>query len=231
MRQKRQKANGKRNTKHDDRYIIILVTMAESMLPSLLITFVGDSDIDRWPNDLLPSIEKAEVTVHGSSGATLRQILPTVEACLCGNRADRLVLVVCAGENDIGDSIPLPESEQSLKRLLEITFNRPDADNTHLIFLGPKFEPWLHDDPQSRKQYVQMARAFERCCRDFTRSSNVTFVDCLGMFCGESGNQPGAVLGGRAVADPRYFHSDQLHLSADGYRIWKDVVEHCIGKL
>ena len=51
------------------------------------------------------------------------------------------------------------------------------------------------------------------------------------MFCGESANIPGATLGGKAKAEPVYFSSDQLHLSEEGYRIWKRVVEERLSEL
>jgi lysophospholipase L1-like esterase len=51
------------------------------------------------------------------------------------------------------------------------------------------------------------------------------------MFCGESGNVPGAALGGKAKAEPHYFDSDRLHLSYEGYQVWKGVVENHLSKI
>ena len=204
-------------------------TMADHTLqPSMHIAFVGDSDISRWPKELAPSIQRATVSIQGYSGAILNQIVPAVEACLLERyKADLVVLVICPGENDFGEGYSFIKSEQAFERLLEITFNRDNREMIRLIFLGPKFEPWLADDADSRKQYVKMSMTFERCCKDHTLSRLISFIDCLPMFCGESGTQPGAVLGGRALAERRYFDSDQIHLSQDGYGIWKQVIEDC----
>jgi lysophospholipase L1-like esterase len=211
---------------------MIDMTMADHASPpskSLHVALVGDSDIDHWPEILLPSIERATVSVKGYSGATLNQIVKHAEASLLENRrAGLLFLVACAGENDIGEGISLAKSQRAFERLLEISFNRPAPENIRLIFLGPKLEPWLEDDPDARKQYVRMSLAFAGYCKDHPMSQSISFIDCLTMFCGESGQQPGAVLGGKAVAEQRYFQSDQLHLANDGYRIWKEVVEDCI---
>jgi lysophospholipase L1-like esterase len=189
------------------------------------VALVGDSDIDHWPDAFRPSIKGATVSIKGFSGATLGPIVKHAEASLLENNgAGILFLVVCAGENDIGEGISLAKSQRAFERLLDTTFNQ----TVRLIFLGPKFEPWHQDDPDARKQYVRMSKALALCCMDHPMSQFITFIDCLTMFCGESGQQPGAVIGGRAVAEQRYFQSDQLHLSNDGYRIWKEVVEHCI---
>jgi lysophospholipase L1-like esterase len=207
-----------------------MMTDHSSSSPSTLfhVALIGDSDIDHWPERLLPSIEGATVSIKGYSGATLDQIVKHAEASILENEADLLFLVACAGENDIGEGIPLIKSERAFERLLEIAFNLPDPETIRLIFLGPKFEPWLQDDPDARKQYIRMSLAFERYCKGNPRSQFISFIDCLTMFCGESGQQPGAVLGGKAIAEQRYFQPDQLHLGHDGYQIWKEVVEDCI---
>lgn len=48
------------------------------------------------------------------------------------------------------------------------------------------------------------------------------------MFCGDSANQPGALMGGQAIPEARYFDNDQLHLSDEGYKIWKEILEQKI---
>jgi len=123
----------------------------------------------------------------------------------------------------------------------------------HLIVLGPKLEPWLENDASSRKEYIQLSKRMQFLCEKQQKWSllvgiSITYVDCLTMFCDCSQQQqqqqeekqhqhhsrrkkqkfpPGA---GWGVAKPnrRYFDRDELHLSRDGYQIWKDVVEEII---
>jgi lysophospholipase L1-like esterase len=152
------------------------------------------------------------------------------------NQDDGLILVVCAGENDIGQGIPLESSVQALQKVLDAAFTPPSgANNTtlhHLVFLGPKLEPWMNDDLDSKKSYSAMDRAFQRCCMENvpTMVNNLHYVDCLVMFCGETANVSGARLGGKAIAQEEFFDADQLHLNDSGYVIWKDVVEDMIIK-
>ena len=51
------------------------------------------------------------------------------------------------------------------------------------------------------------------------------FIDCLTLFCGETKDVPGALYGGKAVADDKYFKDDGLHLNDEGYKLWKDLLE------
>ena len=248
------------------------------------LVVVGDSDIAFWPKEFLPSPtddEWQQPVVSGDSGATLSEVLPHLRSVLArttrsnddddikssgnhgGGRAtattpDMLVVIACAGENDIGEGLSLERSVEALREFLDVVFRLDDSCNSNsgsdrrkkgdddrfLIFLGPKFEPWLEHDPSYKKKYGAMTRAFQRCLQEYgaencdtnndedneTKNSSATndrihFIDCLTMFCGETATLPGARLGGRAKADPRFFASDQLHLSKEGYEIWKDVVE------
>lgn len=58
---------------------------------------------------------------------------------------------------------------------------------------------------------------------------SIFYLDSLTLFCGES--EEFSVAGGSAMADERYFKEDGLHLSDEGYKIWKEEVENIISKL
>ena len=219
-----------------------------------------DDETDEW----LPAL------VSGHSGALLAEVVPHLQKALeesslllsqthggntvrgggtKPNARDALVIVACAGENDIGEGLSLEKSAEALQEFVDVVYLEQSYTYTnesrYLFFLGPKFEPWLEHDPSYKKQYNNMAIAFQRCLQEYeipTGSSDnkknnsddgndhgqILFIDCLTMFCGDTANIPGARFGGRAKADPRFFASDQLHLSNEGYAVWKDVVEQKI---
>lgn len=215
---------------------------------------IGDSDIALWPCQLLPSLDSLKsnddfdtpaMIVSGHSGATLDVVVAKLRhhlSCMT-NASDSkegsvsLLVVACAGENDIGSGVSLDASVASLRIFLDLAFSIEEtipmvSSSTkrrftmeHLIFLGPKFEPWLEDDPSLKKKYSKMSRSFARCCSRHVHSNRIHYIDCLTMFCGESGLVPGATLAGRASAEEKYFEADRLHLSLEGYKIWKEVVE------
>ena len=204
------------------------------------IALVGDSDIERWPVDLVPSCtasigeeEPIPVRIRGQSGATLEEVLPLMKSELekaALAKTQSLTVVFCAGENDISQSIRLDETLISFRKLLQMLHNCEAISRKHLIALGPKLEPWLEYDADCRKQYFKLSNAMERACKKHPCEDNykITYVDCLTMFCGESAKQPGAVFGGKAIPEKRYFDHDMLHLSREGYQIWKAVTEQCI---
>jgi len=204
------------------------------------IILIGDSDIAYWPKDLLQwqllaGSMNLEALVSGHPGATLAGILPHARkvmiraAMKSTSKNDTLFVVACAGENDIGEGLSLKKSVVALTEFLNAIF----MYRVVLIFLGPKFEPWLEDEKSYKIKYEAMVRAFDKCLKDYQKDhplQTIHFVDCLTMFCGETANLPGARLGGRAKADPRYFKSDKLHLSKEGYAVWSRIVKDIIQK-
>lgn len=184
------------------------------------IALVGDSDVARWPiEECSFSSSMGVVSISGQSGATLSQIL--VPHNLFTLHVD--VIIVCAGENDMGASIPLWKSEQALRTLLQQLLL---VGVQHIFVLGPKLEPWLQDDPETRKKYWQMHLSFQRILTtEEPFATHVHYMDSLLLFCtdDDTRNKQGAVY--KATPDPRYFDADQLHLSREGYRVWKELLQ------
>ena len=219
---------------------------------------IGDGDVDDDDDDDdTDDVDTVEIIKRGKSGATLKEIIPDLQsimeeekrAVVPKNR--RLIIVACVGENDIGNGISLDSSVASLQEFLDVVFfsssqeassqattqNHLQVQEKHVvIFLGPKFEPWLDSDDhqtnlQNKQLYSKMSRNFERCCKEYNDkySDNIHYIDCLTMFCtNETKTIPGAILGGKAKADSLFFQSDQLHLNCNGYQIWKTTIENIL---
>jgi lysophospholipase L1-like esterase len=212
------------------------------------LLLIGDSDIAYWPRHLLPCSHAmnpaSDVILLGHSGATLEDVVTMLQREMDniqtsiskvgeGGAIEKLVVVACAGENDIGNGLLLDSSVSALNACLDQIFQIESTAASceqkncilSVIFLGPKFEPWLNSDASSKKKYSKLSRSFSRCCNRHFHSDRIHYVDCLTAFCGDSANVPGAVLGGKAIAQTKYFAPDQLHLNDDGYTIWKGVIE------
>ena len=209
---------------------------------AMKILLLGDSDIARWPlallpewticfdpnndncndnhNGVVPVRTKARVNVQGYSGATLEQVVDRFDTSFLHHDTDTnpTIVVFCAGENDIGNGIPLQETLRALDTLLDAMAlsSDPCTRNRRLIVLGPKLEPWLNDDLASRKQYIRLSKGMQRHC---LKRSNTTFCDCVFLFCDDARR-----------ADPKFFDKDQLHLNERGYQVWKGIIEEELQK-
>lgn len=216
----------------------------------LSLLFIGDSDISQWPADLIPGKGPRFVQaqhqpcfyytivkslVHGQSGATLSQVATMAQNDLSKmNDPDCARLIIaCAGENDLGNGLSANAAMEGFHEFLSVVFSSFDDEEEilpFLLFLGPKIEPWMRDDDGDAgkmiQKYSKLSRAMSRCCKTHKNSDRIIFVNCFLFFCTESSLMtPGSALGGKGIADERYFQEDKLHLSYDGYRLWQEKVE------
>ena len=148
------------------------------------IALVGDSDISRWPTELFPSPSKSpaswSVVRNGLSGACLEEITGLVAKAVADiameaeenerKKNSPLILVMCAGENDIGQGYSIDKIIRSFERCVDECF--AFATDTKVIFLGPKLEPWLTNDHSSRKKYIKLSKAFQRAVERHIRKGD-----------------------------------------------------------
>lgn len=209
--------------------------------------FLGDSDISRWPPSLYPSIQKGtgedydircvNIAKGGAVISDMQSQLKTLRDCDEDVDNSNTLFVACAGENDISSGQSIDMIQKAFTSFLEELFGSQHIihqQRKHLIFFGPKFEPWLTEDYASRKQYAKLSNALQRTIRKIQESykENIVYVDCLTMFCtAETKDVPGAVHGGRAIPNRNYFDSDELHLNDEGYKVWRDILKEKVGIL
>ena len=221
--------------------------LSNSSNMELQIIMIGDSDISRWPSHLYPNhnhVNQNRIIQVGQSGALLSDIersqLPLVLNHLQNQKHQSLCFIACAGENDIGSGYSIHHIMESLERLIQsLLVLIGDKRKIYLLLLGPKLEPWLQQDPSSWKQYTKLSKAMNRACHRHNSTTTTTtnnnnnvldiqFIDCLTMFCGDTATIPGAITAQRCIPQSQYFHSDGLHLSDEGYKIWKKIIENHI---
>ena len=245
----------------------------------IALVFLGDSDMAKWPSNLLPSLTTKEDLEHhrihqvnfnhSQSGALLSNVhtqLPKAMRELGeeNNKSKRIFFIACAGENDISSGQPIDTVIQSFTSFMQSIFKETTcATRPHLIFFGPKLEPWLDDDIGSRKLYYQLSQRMLRSCIDLNSTvtedhnnheshdhshdhadhlchqhincnsdgRNITYIDCLTMFCERGEELRTGILSGEMKADPKYFDADGLHLNEEGYAKWKEELESVLSHL
>jgi lysophospholipase L1-like esterase len=234
----------------------------------IALIFLGDSDISRWPEHLYPSLSTTQSLPHrhitstnfhhAKSGAIMQNLSKQIKKSsreLSGKYFDAAIFIACAGENDVSSDIPIDTIMSSFETVVEeiLSFSKSKSwskpsNQSHLIFIGPKIEPWMtKDELDARKGYFQLSERLNQSCKTLSASvceyqlgeghsstnaherrgvldnSCIHYIDCLAMFCGETKGL--SVFGGKAIADKRYFEEDELHLSDKGYEVFQREVE------
>ena len=254
---------------------------------NIALAFIGDSDISRWPKELLPepafppkllSHHHDHIHVHVStfhratSGAMMKHLPKQIKKIKQDMNSrgpfDATVFICCAGENDVSNDTPVDSIMESFQESVDAIFSSPIptscSKRPNLVFLGPKLEPWMTtNETDARKAYFllserlhasienksYLAKVLERRVQhdhdhDHGRvhdvkdrqdcrvdGYSVLYVDSLKLFCCRESSEDLSVVGGGAIADDRYFEEDGLHLSDEGYKIWKEEVENIVSKL
>ena len=202
-----------------------------------MMILLGDSDISRWPASLYPryptSILTSTSTTHhnyGVGGAQMSDVLQQINKWkedtkdAINNTVDDNILLCCAGENDLG-SRSIDQILETFRDVLDALFPSIKSSDLKLVFIGPKFEPWLINDNISRKQYTKLNNGLHRAIRKHHATDQITYIDCLTLLCtDETANVPGAIHS-KAIPDEKYFDKDGLHLNDLGYEKWKQIIE------
>jgi len=248
----------------------------------IALVLVGDSDMKRWSDTeehLLPSLSSKQnlahhhITLthfhqHAKSGAVMqnlsKQVTKAMKEVNDSSRGpfDTTVFIACAGENDLSSNTPIDNIMLSFEAAVETIFESNAnasvcSNQRHLIFIGPKVEPWMEtDELDARKGYFTLSERLNQTCQRFRGAisekhaghgpggasthdcdaagsgRSIVYIDSLTMFCGETSSLSviGGV-GGKAIAEKSYFNEDGLHLSHDGYEVWKREVEAVLERL
>mmetsp|Transcript_6325 Transcript_6325/g.11946 ORF Transcript_6325/g.11946 Transcript_6325/m.11946 type:complete len:266 (+) Transcript_6325:136-933(+) len=195
---------------------------------------------------------------HAQNGATMQSLASqikrakkeisssTIDNC---ESFDVTIFIACAGENDLSTCSNTTSSmldrimehfESAVQSIFSIKSSKQQIKNPHLIFIGPKVEPWMEqDDLDARMSYFQLSERLRSCIAKLSSSScpiatkcksnSIFYLDSLTLFCGETSNK--SVVGGQAIAQRIYFHEDELHLSQNGYEIWKNQVDDILSQI
>lgn len=205
--------------------------------PKIALLFLGDSDIARWPADLLPSIQGVDaeiITFHqANDGALLSELPDQMVKSFSSMLSTKItftdiIVISCAGENDLS-YFPVDVIIESFQKLIRTIFQTSaQSFRTRFIFLGPKIEPWLCDDIDARILYFRLSHRLKQVC-SYT-SEEIYYVDCLSMFCDNNIQKP-SVLRSDISANQIYFNDDKLHLNLVGYSLWRNVLNDLLSKL
>ncbi len=166
------------------------------------VVFYGGSSIRLW--ETLDSDFPGVGTVNlGFGGATLaacvfffgRLVRP------CGPRS----LVVYAGDNDLGDGRSPSDVLVSFRELADLVSSLPGGPRLSVLSIKPSPARWY---------LIDAIREANRMIKGEVDSRPATFyVDVHGPML-EADGRPRAVL----------YADDGLHLSVEGYRLWKDLL-------
>jgi lysophospholipase L1-like esterase len=169
--------------------------------PADAISFIGSSSIGGWTT-LAADFPDKPVVRRGFGGSQLADLVIHLER-LALPPASRQI-VIYAGANDItvgkppeivlGDFAALVDKIRRLMPKTEIAF----------ISIAPNPGRWA---------WIEQVKAANRLIKEHCQMNGVVFIDVYS-----------AMLGADGRPLPRLFQSDQVHMNAEGYALWREIV-------
>jgi esterase/lipase superfamily enzyme/lysophospholipase L1-like esterase len=171
--------------------------------PSEPVLFYGSSSMRLWP-DLRRDFPGLPVLNRAFGGSTLEQCVRYMQRLVIPYNPRAVVLY--AGDNDLAEAGRSPgQVRDSLREFLAVF--RGTYGGRPVTFLSIKPSP-------SRMHLLDKVREANRLCRDeIAGRPDTTFLDVFTPMMGPDG-KPRREL----------FADDGLHLSAEGYRLWRRLL-------
>ncbi|QDT66933.1 SGNH/GDSL hydrolase family protein [Calycomorphotria hydatis] len=165
------------------------------------IVFVGSSSIRKW--DLDKSFPDLPVINRGFGGSEMIDTLTFADRIVTNH--EPRAIVVYAGDNDIAHETSPEDIAKHFRQFVEHVESKLDGTKIHYIAIKPSIKRWSMREP------IQVAN---KLIEDYCLSKpNVTFVDIWTPMLGEDG-----------LPRKELFVKDGLHMSDEGYVLWKSKV-------
>lgn len=171
------------------------------------VIFYGSSSIRLW-NNLYLDFPDRKVTNLGFGGSTLAACVWFFERILMYYQPK--IFIVYAGDNDLGDGRNPEEIFIFFQQLMVKASKQFGPIPCYFISLKPSLSRWHMED---RFRYTNNLIESEIIKCD----NNWKFIDVFKKMLDKSG-QP----------KHEYYTGDGLHLSSQGYQLWKEVVQSAI---
>tara|TARA_R110002073_G_scaffold3509_8_gene23306 strand:- start:2541 stop:3485 length:945 start_codon:yes stop_codon:yes gene_type:complete len=168
------------------------------------VVFVGSSSIRLWdslPEDMAP----IEVIQHGFGGAKLHDIVYYAERLV--NAYQPRAVVVFAGTNDIDPSAVKPPEQLLASYQAFVASVRADQPDVPIYYIGITPSPM-------RWSVWPVAQTVNALIQEWSEyDPNLHFIDTSASLLGSDGEP-----------DPDNYRFDGLHLSAQGYAVWREII-------
>lgn len=166
------------------------------------VVFVGSSTIRLWP-DLTGDFPGVNVIQRGFGGSRLDEVLRYTPKIVIAHKPRLIVLY--AGDNDLAEGRTVDQVFKDYRSFVALVHR--SMPNTKIVFVSIK-------PSESRWNLVGEMRWANEMIRRFTLTdTRLEYVDVFNPMLGADGRPR-----------PELFRPDKLHMTADGYALWRSIL-------
>lgn len=165
--------------------------------------FYGSSSIRLW-NTLAEDFSKCKPVNLGFGGSTLAACTWFFTRIFAYVKEPRSIIIY-AGDNDLGDGRHPEEVFIFYQQLVHQIKQRFAHTTCYFVSIKPSISRWhLNEQIKYTNKLIKA---------DISNSTNIHFINIYDRMLDRLGNP-----------DRKYFEADGLHLSACGYKLWKEIM-------
>jgi lysophospholipase L1-like esterase len=173
------------------------------------VVFTGSSSIDMW-RTLHADFPELPIVNRGIGGTWLADVTEFAPQLVYPLRPH--VIVLYAGENDLASDRTVDQVVAAFQAVLaQIRQNAPDV---RLVFLS------LKPSPRREALLAKMKEANRRLAQLCAQDPLCRFVDVFTP-----------MLNARGVARAELFLADRLHMNAEGYKLWTQLLRPILNEI
>lgn len=174
---------------------------AKQAPPKNEVLFVGSSSIRLWK--LEESFPNLKVINRGFGGSQIVDSTHFAERLVIKHQPR--VVVLYAGDNDLAAGKSPEQVASDFKSFVETVRPKLPTTQIHFISIKPSLARWKN---------VEKVRAANGLIRDYIiQTPKVCYIDVFHPMLGEDGKPR-----------PELFVKDGLHMTAEGYKIWAELL-------
>jgi lysophospholipase L1-like esterase len=172
--------------------------------PGQGVVFIGSSSIRLW-DTLTEDMAPIDVIQHGFGGAKLNDLVYYAKRLV--NTYQPRAVVVFAGTNDIHPGAAKPPEQLLASYQAFVATVRADQPTVPIYFIGITPSPM-------RWSVWPIAQSTNALIQQWSESDpNLHFIDTSAGLMGPDGEP-----------DPDNYRFDGLHLNAQGYSVWREII-------
>ena len=173
------------------------------------IVFVGSSSIRGWHNTIKDDLAPLTVIPRGFGGSNMNDALHYADRIVLPYRPRAIVLY--EGDNDTVQGISPKQIADTFQQFVDKVHEELPQCRIYFLSIKPSVSRW-HLWPKMKEANSLIAT---KCTQD----KRLTFVDVASAMLNEEGTPKKTI-----------FKQDNLHMTRDGYVIWRDVLRPVLTK-